>query len=97
MPKQACYNLCMRQPRQVPITFYTKPGCHLCEDIDDQLEALAARWPLQITSIDITTDLDVHRRYWDKIPVVVVAAHTLRAPINPTELAAVVEHAAESD
>jgi hypothetical protein len=87
----------MSQPRQVPITFYTKPGCHLCEDIDDQLEVLAANWPLQITSIDITADLDVHRRYWDKIPVVVVATQTLYAPIDPNELAATVQKAAESD
>lgn len=43
---------------------------------------LAGQWPLRITAIDITSDFDIHRRYWDKIPVVVVGAYTLTAPIT---------------
>ena len=77
----------------IPVTFYTKPGCHLCEDVAAELEALGARWPLRIDAQDITTDLGLHQRFWDKIPVVVIGGRTLQAPITPAALAAAV-HAA---
>ena len=84
----ACYNSAMVQPQPIPVTFYTKPGCHLCEDVADQLEALGAQWPLTISAVDITADLELHRRYWSTIPVVVIGATTLQAPITSADLAA---------
>lgn len=83
----------MDAPHILPITFYTRPGCHLCEDVADTLEALAAQHALQITAIDITGDLELHRHFWDKIPVVIVGDQTLAAPIAPAELAAAVRRA----
>lgn len=83
----------MDAPRSIPVTFYTKPGCHLCEDVADTLEAIALRWPLEVTAIDITGDLDIHRRFWDKIPVVVIGERTLFAPITPDDLVAAVAEA----
>lgn len=83
------------EPPPIHITFYTKPGCHLCEDVADELEALAARYPIHIAAIDITTDLDIHRRYWDKIPVVVVGPRTLSAPITPFQLRTTIAQAVE--
>lgn len=80
----------MDAPQSIPVTFYTKPGCHLCEDVADTLEALALRWPLRVTAIDITTDLELHRHFWDKIPVVIVGERTLYAPIAARDLAAAV-------
>lgn len=71
----------MDAQRPILITFYTKPGCHLCEDVADQLEDLAAHWPLHLTIVDITSDFELHRLYWDKIPVVVIGTKTLAAPI----------------
>jgi thiol-disulfide isomerase/thioredoxin len=74
----------------VTITFYTRPGCHLCDDVADQLDDLADSYALAVTAIDITSDLDLHRRYWNTIPVVIVGTHTLHAPIDPARLAAIV-------
>lgn len=96
MSEAACYNERMSTAAAIPVIFYTKPGCHLCEDVADELEALAERWPLQIDAIDITADLELHRRYWDKIPVVVVGAQQLQAPIAPSALAAAIARAAGS-
>ncbi len=78
----------MRKP--IEVLFYTKPGCHLCEDVADTLEALAAQWPLHIQAIDITGDLQLHRHFWDKIPVVIVGDRTLYAPISPAQLTAAI-------
>jgi thiol-disulfide isomerase/thioredoxin len=79
----------------VVVTFYTKPGCHLCEDVADQLEALSDRWRVAIDAVDITQNLDLHRRFWDKIPVVIVGERTLHAPIDPAALRQVIAHVAE--
>lgn len=84
----------MDAQRPIPITFYTKPGCHLCEDVADHLEELAAHWLLHVTTVDITSDLDLHRQYWDKIPVVVLGTTTLAAPIHYDALASAVADAA---
>ncbi len=72
----------MDRPQRIPLTLYSKPGCHLCEDVADHLEALSTRWPLDVTVADITRDLELHRQYWDKIPVVVIGATTLQAPMT---------------
>ena len=85
----------MSTPRSIPVTFYTRPGCHLCEDVEAELDALAEQWPLRVSPIDITSDLELHRRYWDKIPVVQIGGETLQAPIAPEQLAAAVTRAAE--
>ena len=54
------------------VRFYTKPGCHLCEQAEELLEALAAECPLDLETIDITTDIDIFDRYRYEIPVVAV-------------------------
>jgi thiol-disulfide isomerase/thioredoxin len=87
----------MSTPRTIPVLFYTRPGCHLCEDVEAELEALAERWPLQISAIDITSDLEIHRRYWDKIPVVTIGGATIQAPIAPEQLAAAIRAAEHGD
>lgn len=78
----------------IEIVLYARPGCHLCDDVADQLEALAERRVLRVTTVDITSDLELHRRLWDRIPVVRIGDRTLAAPIEPRELAAAVEQAA---
>lgn len=93
--KPACYNDRMSGSRAIPVRFYTKPGCHLCEDAADALEAISRDVPLAIEAIDITTDLDLHRRFWDKIPVLDIDGHWLHAPIRMPELRATLRAAAK--
>jgi glutaredoxin len=54
------------------VRFYTKPGCHLCEQAEELLEALMAECPLDLEMIDITTDVDIFDRYRYEIPVIAV-------------------------
>ncbi len=70
----------------IQLSFYTKPGCHLCEDVADVLDVLAARWSLEIRMVDILSDPELHRRYWSKIPVVSVGRYVLEAPIRPSDI-----------
>lgn len=54
------------------VVFYTKPGCHLCEQAEDLLDDLRAEIDLTIDKRDITADLALFERYRYEIPVIVV-------------------------
>lgn len=56
------------------LTFYTKPGCHLCEAVEELLEDLSHTYDLHVTAVDITSDLAIFERYKYDIPVIDVAA-----------------------
>lgn len=51
------------------ITLFTKDGCTLCVKAKTILERLALFYPMVVQEFDITTDEEVHAKYWDKIPV----------------------------
>jgi len=51
------------------ITFYTKPGCHLCEDGQWILEAALRDRSLPVVYVDITTSAALTARYGERIPV----------------------------
>jgi glutaredoxin len=73
----------------VPVTLYSKPGCHLCEDARELLENLARRQALQFVEVDIRSDADLFRRYDIRIPVIAFADGTeIDAPVSATELRA---------
>jgi hypothetical protein len=61
------------------ITFYTKPGCHLCEDGQWLLEVALRGRSNGVNYVDITTDPALEQRYGERIPV-------LSQPAVSTEL-----------
>lgn len=75
------------------ITLYTRPGCDLCDDVAEQLEALRQEVPFTLDLIDITTDIALHTQWWSAIPVVAVGDTILRAPIQPLRLETTVRRA----
>jgi glutaredoxin len=54
------------------VTFYTKTGCHLCEEARDLLDDIAAQMPYDLTEIDIRSDLDIFEKYRYRIPVIII-------------------------
>jgi hypothetical protein len=54
------------------LTLYSKPGCHLCDDMKQVIDAVAARVPLTLDIIDISTDPALMARYGLEIPVLLV-------------------------
>ena len=60
-------------PRQKPhVVFYTKPGCHLCEEAEREIDAARCHALYTFEKVNIEDDPDLTRRYgWD-IPVVAV-------------------------
>ncbi len=50
------------------LILYTKPGCHLCEEVESHLLALGAVWERR----DITLDATLYERYKYAIPVLAI-------------------------
>ncbi|MFI6344804.1 glutaredoxin family protein [Streptomyces sp. NPDC050560] len=54
------------------VTLIRKPGCHLCDDAQAVVERVCADLGAEWEQKDITQDPDLHRKYWEQIPVVLV-------------------------
>ena len=54
------------------VTLIGKPGCHLCDDARVVVEAVCAETGAVWEEKDITQDEELHRAYWEQIPVVLV-------------------------
>jgi glutaredoxin len=53
----------------VRLTLYSKPGCHLCEDLRALLDELQPEYGFAMTEIDISGDDGLFARYRYDIPV----------------------------
>jgi glutaredoxin len=54
------------------LTLFSKPGCHLCEDVRTLLDELQADYGFTIEEVDITSDADLSARYKHDIPVLLL-------------------------
>ncbi len=66
-----------KQPAPAQVTFYTKAGCHLCEEARDMLEDIAAQIEYELTEIDIRSDPEVFEQYRYRIPVIIINDNTV--------------------
>ena len=54
------------------VQFYTREGCHLCDEALAVVERVRAELPFALEIVDVDSDPELARRYgWD-VPVVVV-------------------------
>jgi hypothetical protein len=68
------------------VTFYTRPGCHLCEEAFAELQKLSRELALRIKVVDIMADAAAYARWWAEIPVIMAGRSVLRAPIDRANL-----------
>jgi glutaredoxin len=55
------------------VTLYTRPGCHLCDEAREAIEAARGDLPpFELTEVDIERDDRLLARYLERIPVVTV-------------------------
>lgn len=66
-----------KEPAPTQVTFYTKMGCHLCEEARDMLEDIAALTTYELTEIDIRSNPKVFEQYRYRIPVIILNNDTL--------------------
>ena len=58
----------------IVLTLYSRPGCHLCDEMKEVVEraACGADPPIAIEEIDISTDAGLGARYGLEIPVLLI-------------------------
>ena len=54
------------------VTLYTKPGCHLCEAVEQVIRRVAKRLDFEFIPRNIESDPETFEQYKDDIPVVTV-------------------------
>ena len=66
-----------KEPTQPQVTYYTKAGCHLCEEARDMLDDIAAQTNYELTEIDIRNNPEIFEQYRYRIPVIIIDNDTL--------------------
>lgn len=66
-----------KEPASPQVIFYTKAGCHLCEDARDMLDDIAAEIVYNLTEIDIRSDPAIFEEYRYRIPVIIIDNETV--------------------
>jgi glutaredoxin len=54
------------------LELYSRPGCHLCEELRALCERLADEFPLRLTEVDIAGDAALLARYGEEVPVLFI-------------------------
>ena len=57
----------------ISLTLYSRPGCHLCDEMKAVVARVAGAIPLSLQEIDISTDPALEARYGPEIPVLLIA------------------------
>lgn len=80
------------------VTLYTKPECHLCDDVKADLQVLQAEVGFVLQECNIETEPALFEQYRYLIPVVnIEPGPLLYAPIDTYELRRAIEDAAGRD
>jgi glutaredoxin len=71
------------------VTLYTSAECGLCRKAEVVLRRLQAKIRFDLDLVDINEDNALFRRFWDRIPVVMVdGQEVVAAPMDEKGLAA---------
>lgn len=57
------------------LVLYSRPGCHLCEDMERALEPLLRSIPASLEVIDVDSDPKLRSRYGLRVPVLALDGH----------------------
>jgi glutaredoxin len=69
------------------VTFYTKAGCHLCEQARAMLDEITTEVDYELTEIDIRSDPALFEQYRYRIPVIIVnTTHIVEGCIEYSDL-----------
>jgi len=57
---------------KIQVVIYSKPGCHLCEDMKEEIARADVADLYSLSEIDIESDPELLRRYKYDIPVLLI-------------------------
>ena len=74
------------------LTIYSRPGCHLCEEMKTVIARVARDVELTLNEIDISTDPALEQRFGLEIPVLCVGEKKVaKYRVTETELMRILE------
>jgi len=56
----------------IAVTMYSRPGCHLCDDMKAVIDRVSRSLPMTLSVVDISTDPRLEALYGQEIPVLMV-------------------------
>ena len=56
----------------IRLTLYSRPGCHLCDEMKEVVHRVSASVQLALDEIDISGNAELERSYGVEIPVLMV-------------------------
>jgi len=59
------------------VIFYTKAGCHLCDEAREMLDEIAGQKDYELTEIDIRSNPEIFETYRYRIPVIIIDETTV--------------------
>ena len=66
------------------VALYSRPGCHLCEEVKHQLESLRHQHSFEFIEVNIDVDALLRHRYNEQVPVVTIDGELVsRYRLNP--------------
>ena len=76
-----------RSKRPAPrVVLYTRPGCHLCDDMKDALRGVRVRPRFQLEEVNIESDASLLERFERSIPVLEIAGRVaFKGRLTPDE------------
>jgi len=73
----------------VQVVLYTRPGCHLCEEMKEVMRASGCDELYALQEVDIENDAEVFARYRFEIPVLFInGVEAFRHRVRPDEFKA---------
>ena len=70
------------------VVLYGKPGCCLCDEAREAVTVVRASHTFELDEVDVSRDPDLHDRYGERIPVVVVdGEEVIEGHVDADELA----------
>ena len=83
----------------IALTIYSKPGCHLCDDMKEIVDRVVRRaaQPIAVEEIDISRDRALEERYGLEIPVLMLDGRKIaKYRVTEAELARAIERTGRS-
>lgn len=76
---------------RVQVVLYTKPGCHLCEEMKEVMITSGCEELYSLAEVDIENDVELFARYQYEIPVLFInGVEAFRHRLRPDEFKAYV-------
>jgi hypothetical protein len=61
------------RPLEIALILYSRPGCHLCEEMKAVVSRVGRTLPLTLEEVDVGRDAVLEARYGLEIPVLLLA------------------------